>query len=109
RDAARLLLLETVGIDPGQGAHERTLAVIDVPRRADNDRPHFCLLTLNFCLSLRPGRCLRRFKAFGTALLRRDPRSPSLPRSRTPDRPRSTCRISMLTRMTWTRTRSPRR
>ena len=37
RDAARLLLLEPIGIGPRQGAHERALAVIDVSGRAYDD------------------------------------------------------------------------
>ena len=37
RDAARLLFLQPIGIDPGQRAHQRALAVVDVPRRADDD------------------------------------------------------------------------
>src|SRR2546422_7598749 len=35
RDAAPLLLLPAVGVDPGQRLDERCLAVVDVPGRAD--------------------------------------------------------------------------
>ncbi len=38
-DAARLLLLEPVGVDPGQRLHERRLAVVDVPRRPQDEVP----------------------------------------------------------------------
>ena len=40
RDPAPLLLAETVGVDPGERAHERGLAVIDVPGRADEEAIH---------------------------------------------------------------------
>ena len=36
-DAARLLLRQPVGVDAGQRLDERGLAVIDVPRGADDD------------------------------------------------------------------------
>ena len=39
RDAARLLLLQAVGIDAGQRAHERGLAVVDMARGADDHVP----------------------------------------------------------------------
>ena len=39
-DAALLLFLETVGVDAGEAADERRLAVIDVPRGSDHDRTH---------------------------------------------------------------------
>src|SRR5437762_1908605 len=35
RDAATLLLLPAVGVDPGEGFHQGGLAVVDVPRGAD--------------------------------------------------------------------------
>ena len=35
-DAARLLLLEAIGIDAGQRLHQRGLAVIDMARRSDD-------------------------------------------------------------------------
>ena len=38
RDAATLLLWQAVGVDAGEGAHERCLAVIDVPRGSENHR-----------------------------------------------------------------------
>ncbi len=38
RDPARLLLGQPVAVDPGQRAHERGLAVIDVPRGAKDER-----------------------------------------------------------------------
>ena len=47
RDPARLLFLQPIGIDPRQRADERALAVIDVPRRADDDRFH-----IRRCLTL---------------------------------------------------------
>src|SRR5207245_10372149 len=37
RDAALLLLLQTVGVLPGERADERRLAVVDVPRRPDDE------------------------------------------------------------------------
>ena len=37
RDAARLFLGEAIGIDPGEGFHERGLAVIDVAGGSDHD------------------------------------------------------------------------
>src|SRR4029077_8101111 len=37
RDAALLLLLQPVGLLPREGADERRLAVVDVPRRADDE------------------------------------------------------------------------
>ena len=36
-DAALLLLLEPIGVDAGQRAHERGLAVVDVPGGAEDD------------------------------------------------------------------------
>ena len=36
RDAARLLLLQAVGVDAGQRAHQRGLAVVDVAGGADD-------------------------------------------------------------------------
>ena len=36
RNAARFFLLEAIGIDAGQGAHQRGLAVIDMPCRSDD-------------------------------------------------------------------------
>jgi hypothetical protein len=36
RDAARLLFLQAVGIDAGEHAHQRRLAMIDMPGCADN-------------------------------------------------------------------------
>ena len=39
-DAARFFLFEPVGVGPGQCAHERALAVIDVSRGADDDGLH---------------------------------------------------------------------
>ncbi len=44
RDAARLLDREAVGVDPGQRADERRLAVIDVPGGPDDDRMEHALL-----------------------------------------------------------------
>ena len=38
RDAPLLLLLQAVGVGPGQRAHERALAVVDVAGRADDQR-----------------------------------------------------------------------
>ena len=38
RDAALLLLGQPVGVDPGQRAHERGLAVVDVAGGADDAR-----------------------------------------------------------------------
>lgn len=35
-DAATLLFLQSIGIDPGQSAHEACLAMIDVPGGADD-------------------------------------------------------------------------
>src|SRR5439155_8614243 len=35
RDAATLLLLPAVGVDPGEGLHQGGLAVVDVARGAD--------------------------------------------------------------------------
>ena len=46
-DPALLLFLQPVGIDAGQRAHERALAVIDVAGRADDDGTH--VLTLVNC------------------------------------------------------------
>ena len=40
RDPAPLLLAEPVGVDPGERADERGLAVIDVPGGADDDALH---------------------------------------------------------------------
>src|SRR4029453_6491214 len=40
RDAARLLLGQPVGVGPGEGFHQRRLAVIDVARGADDDVSH---------------------------------------------------------------------
>ena len=40
RYAAPFFFWQTIGIDSGQGAHQRRLAVIDMPGRADNDRFH---------------------------------------------------------------------
>ena len=37
RDAAALLFRQTISVDAGQGAHERSLAVIDVTCRPDDD------------------------------------------------------------------------
>jgi hypothetical protein len=37
RDAARLLLGEAIGVDAGQRAHERRLAVVDVAGRAEHE------------------------------------------------------------------------
>ena len=34
-DAAPLLFFPSIGVDPGERLHERGLAVVDVPRRAD--------------------------------------------------------------------------
>ena len=39
-DAAALLFLQAVGVDPGQGFDERGLAVIDVAGRADEKALH---------------------------------------------------------------------
>ena len=39
-DAAALLFLKPVGIDPGQRLHQRRLAVVDVPGGAYDDRFH---------------------------------------------------------------------
>src|SRR5205814_4455999 len=36
RDAARLLLLQAIGIDAGQRLHQRGLAMVDVARGADD-------------------------------------------------------------------------
>jgi hypothetical protein len=36
-DAARLFLLEPIGVGAGQREHERALAVVDVSGRSDND------------------------------------------------------------------------
>ena len=36
-DAAPLLFRQTIGVDAGQRAHQRRLAVIDVTGRADDD------------------------------------------------------------------------
>jgi hypothetical protein len=36
RDAARLLLLEAIGVDAGEGMHQRGLAVVDVAGGADD-------------------------------------------------------------------------
>ena len=38
RDPARLLDRQPIGVGPGERAHERRLAVIDVPGRAEHDR-----------------------------------------------------------------------
>ena len=38
RDAARLLLGQPVGVDAGERAHERGLAVVDVPGGAERQR-----------------------------------------------------------------------
>ncbi len=35
-DAARLLFLEPIGIDPGQRPHQRRLAMVDMARGADD-------------------------------------------------------------------------
>ncbi len=40
RDPALLLFLQPVGIDSGESADERGLAVVDVPRGADHDGAH---------------------------------------------------------------------
>ena len=40
RQAPALLLREPVGVDAGERAHERRLAVVDVARRADHDPLH---------------------------------------------------------------------
>jgi len=37
-DAASLLFRQAIGIDARERAHQRSLAVIDVPGRANNDR-----------------------------------------------------------------------
>ena len=39
-DAPLLLLLEAVRVRPGEGLDERGLAVIDMPRSADDQMPH---------------------------------------------------------------------
>ena len=40
RDPALLLFLEAIGVDAGDSADERGLAVVDVPRGADHDGAH---------------------------------------------------------------------
>ena len=39
-DAAALFFFQPVRVDAGQGLHQRGLAVVDVPRRADDDVLH---------------------------------------------------------------------
>ena len=40
RDASPLLLLQPVGVDPGERLHQRCLPVVDVSRRSYDDRFH---------------------------------------------------------------------
>ena len=68
RDAAPLLLLQTVRIDPGQRFHQRSLAVVDVSRRSYNDGFHLAgILPERTCLRSE----LAEFCASGVRMERR--------------------------------------
>ena len=45
RDAAALFLLQTVGIDAGEGPNQGALAVVNVTGSANNDGFHSCQFT----------------------------------------------------------------
>ena len=58
RNAALLLLRETIGIYPGKRLDEERLSVVDMSRRSDDDILHFsaslCALSASFCTSALP-------------------------------------------------------
>src|SRR5271166_2186234 len=62
RNTPRLLLLEPVGVDSGEGAYKRRLAVVDMARRADDHAgpaagaPKFARLATNARSSARQRR-----------------------------------------------------
>ena len=56
-DAARLLFLQSIGIDAGERLNQRALAVIDVTGGTDDEAGHRFFFCARSCL---PGRCLRR-------------------------------------------------
>ena len=84
-DAAGLFFLEPIGVGPGQRANQRALAVVDVPRRADDHRPpaHRFRFAARSCAPVAaPAACARpaspslpnAARGLGSALLRRGPR-----------------------------------
>ena len=70
RDAARLLLRQPVGVDPGQRGDERRLAVVDVAGRAEGQRlisRHWSSVRVRQSSSTRPSRTTRHHGRVGRA------------------------------------------